>query len=417
MAELSILLYSIILCVILIFYIIKYRSINATITIFSLYTISSFTSIYFFYNSNYDYKNITLTPIVYLILCLLLTIIPIIKYDNIKNKSLITSHKGEKIIKITIIFIAILAIEPFIEMILHLPSIMHNQSSLADIYEAKADGTGVKYNYLSWIGRKLYWINFLIRDIIPILLFFYIAKFNKIDNKLIIGLTIAILNPILFDFSLGGRSTVISTSFYLIFTYAVFRCFLKRNTIKKIDKILLLSFGLVSLLIAIVTIVRFNSSKFDIDIFTWLCLYTGEGMLNFSADLWPIDITSNGDNTFLMLRYILGLTNNIDIESVRATRDILHVRNLVFYTYIGTIYYDFNKIGTIIFILSFSIIITYLTRAPKAKYRFINMFFICILGKVVMMGVMFYPFTLWNDQLSLLLVTLFTIFLSKKEKS
>lgn len=417
MAELSILLYSIILCVILIFFIIKYRSINATITVFSLYTISSFTSIYFFHNSSYDYKSITFTPIIYIILCLFLTVIPIIKYDNINNKNLITTYEGQKIIKLTIIFITILAIEPFIEMILHLPSIMNNQSSLADIYEAKTDGTGAKYNYLSWIGRKLYWMNFLIRDIIPILLFFYIAKFNKIDNKLVIGLIIAILNPILFDFSLGGRSSVISTFFYLIFTYAVFRCFLNKKVIKKIDKMLLLLFGLIFLLITIVTIVRFNSSNLDIDILTWLCLYTGEGILNFSADLWPVDITANGDNTFLMLRHFLGLSDNIDIESVRATRDILHVRNLVFYTYIGTIYYDFNKIGTIFFILFFSIFIIYLTRASKAKYRFMNIFFICILGKVVMIGVMFYPFTLWTDQLSLLIITLYTIFLSTKEKA
>lgn len=417
MAEISIIIYSSILSLILFFCIKKYKAINATVTVFALYTISSLASIYFFYNSNYDYKNITLTPIIYVIVCLLLTIRPIINYDNINNKHLTTTHKGLRLIKISIILISILAIEPFIEMILHLPSIITNQNILAEIYEAKADGTGAKYNFLSWIGRKLYWINYLIRDIIPILLFFYITKFHKLNKKLIVGLIIAIINPILFDFSLGGRSSVISSFFYLIFTYSVFRNFITPQIIKRIDKAIILLVSIIVLLLTIVTTIRFKSSDLEIDLLTWICLYTGEGVLNFSADLWSVDATSNGDNTFLMLRYFMGLTENIDIESIRATRDVLNVRNLVFYTYIGTIYYDFNKIGTLIFILIFSCTFTFLTSAPKARYNFMHIFFICVIGKIAMMGVMFYPYTLWNDQLSLLLTTIFTVIIYIKERT
>lgn len=416
-ADFAIFFYSIMLGVLLLRSVLIFKTVNVTVTCFALYFISSLTSIYFFYNASYDYTHISMPPIIYALCCIFLTFIPIRRYDAVKRKKISDEIGSSKYIYFSILFFSFISIEPFWENILHLPSVLHNQSSLANIYDARAEGDASNSEYLSWIGRKFFWINFLLRDLIPILFFYYIAKSKILDKRILCGLFMGIMNPVIHSFALGGRSTIINTTFYLIFVYILFRIYVTKERRRKIDKALSVSLGAIIFLLTIITVVRFASAEHSVDIWTWVSLYTGEGVLNFCADLWPIDKTCNGDNTFLFIRYILGLTDSIDIESVRATRDVLGVRNLVFYTFIGTIYYDFNKIGTIIYIIVFVLIFCKSTTIYKKTVKLSQLIYLSILGKLIMMGVMFYPYTLWTDQISLLLVLIFTWILAYKENN
>lgn len=415
MAETLIIIYSILMGLLFIGSLLKYKKLNILVTCSSLYFISALTSIYYFYNGVYDYNKLHILPILFVFICIVITFIPIIQYDNVQNKYIRDNKNTYSIVYCALVFFSLISIEPFLENIIHLPSVLINQNALADIYISRAEGDVESSEYLSWIGRKFFWINYLLRDIIPILLCYYLVRCDKYDKRIIIGASIGILNPIIHGFALGGRSTIINTAFYTVFVYILFRSYLNKYTRNYIDKILLIGGSCIVLAISVITIARFTSTDHSIDIWTWVSLYTGEGVLNFCVDLWPLDKTCNGDNTFLMVRYFLGLTDNIDIESIRATRDVLGVRNLVFYTYIGTIYYDFNKIGTLLFISIFSFIFCKITKARCGGIRLGQLIYLSILGKVIMMGVMFYPYTLWNEQLSLFLVLLFTWFLNAKE--
>lgn len=416
MAEFSVIAYCVMMGLTLMYAIKKYRVVNVSVTCLSLYVISALTSIFFFYNSLYDYSGITVYSMIYVFICIMITMIPVFSYDNHSDKILYENKRTKKLVYITLCVLSIMAVEPFLENLIHIRSVTGNMDATADIYAARADGDNSKSEYLSWIGRKFFWINFLLRDIIPILFFYYILKWKKYNKYIIIGTSMAILNPIMHGFALGGRSSIVNTAFYFIFVYMVFRPYLSDKRKRIVDKSLLFMAGIVIAGIAALTIVRFASQEHSVDIWTWVTLYTGEGVLNFCSDLWPLSKTCNGDNTFLMVRYYLGLTNNTDIESVRATRDILGVRNLVFYTYLGTIYYDFNKIGTVLYCMFFSWFF-FISCKPKNKtYRLSQLALLAILGKVIMMGVMFYPYTLWNDQLSLLLLLIYIVILKTKEK-
>lgn len=417
MSDVSVVLYSLILGISTLLLFIKYKAVNVTTTCVSLYFVSALTSIYFFYNSNYDYSSITIVPILYVLLCLFFTFIPIVKYDNVIGKKLAVCSGSVQFIQLSILFFSLLAIEPFIENLIHLPSVLSNQDSLGKIYGEKGDNVG-KYEYLSWVGRKFFWINYLLRDIIPILLFYYISTAKNLNKKILIGLSMGILNPIMQSFSQAGRSVIINSVFYIIFVYVLFRPYINKERRSFIERFLLIFLGGIIILIAMVTISRYiYSGLSSIDVWTWVTLYTGEGVLNFCNDLWPVEETCNGDNTFLFIRYILGLTDSTDIESIRATRNALGVRTIVFYTYIGTIYYDFNKIGTFIFISLFSWLFCRIAKVRKGKIRLSQLIYLSILGKVIMMGVMFYPYSIWSDQLSLFLVLLFTWILSIKERN
>lgn len=415
MAEISVVIYCVIMGLVLLLALTKYRAVNVSVTCLSLYFISALTSLFFFYNSLYDYRGITIEPIIYIIVCILITMIPIFSYDNHSEKTLYENDSAKRFVYVTLCIISIIAIEPFLENLIHLRSVTGNMEATADIYAARAEGDNSKSEYLSWIGRKFFWINFLIRDIIPLLLFYYILKWEKVNKYIIIGTSMAILNPILHGFALGGRSAIINTVFYLVFVYMLFRPYLSLSQKKNIDRLLLCLGGVVIFAISVLTIVRFASQEHSVDIWTWVTLYTGEGVLNFSSDLWPLSKTCNGDNTFLMIRYFLGLTDSIDIESIRATRDLLGVRNMVFYTYLGTIYYDFNKVGTVLYCAFFSFLFYVSCRSKDNTYKLSQLATLSILGKVVMMGVMFYPYTLWNDQFSLLLLLIYIVLLRNEE--
>lgn len=392
----------------------KYKSVNVVVVCLGLYFISSLTSIYYYNNAFYSYK-LRLVPFLYVFGCLLITMLPVFKYENAANKQLYTNKEIRQVVVYCMLFFSLLSIEPFLENLLHLPSVLHNQSNLADIYNIRAEGDTNKNEYLSFFGRKFFYINFLLRDLVPIVLFYYIATWERLDKRLLLGLSVAILNPILHGFALGGRSTIVNSAFYLIFVYFLFRPYISKLRCKILDRLLICSVAGVGAAIALITIIRFNSDEHNIDIWTWVSLYTGEGVLNFCSDLWPVEKTSNGDSTFLFVRYILGLTNKYDIESVRATRDILGVRTNVFYTYLGTIYYDFNKTGTVVFICIFSWLLCCLTKIRNSVVRLSELIYLSILGKIIMIGVMFYPYTLWGDQLSLFFVLMFTWLLSYKE--
>lgn len=198
----------------------------------------------------------------------------------------------------------------------------------------------------------------------------------------------------------------------------LFRQYISTNRSKYIDRIIFYFILCIMALITIVTIARFMSKESSIDIWTWISLYSGEGILNFSNELWTItDVRSNGDNTFLFIRYILGLTDNTDIESLRASRNIFNIRPQVFYTYLGAIYFDFNRIGTIIYVVIFSYIFCKICKIKKQTVQLSQMIYLSILGKFIVLGFMIHTYSLWTDQLSLFFVLLFNWTISFKEKN
>ncbi len=417
MAEQSVWFYASFLAVVLLIAIFKYKTINISITCLSLYFIAALTSIYYFYNANYDYRHIVIAPIIFALFCTLILFVPIIKYDNIHNKILANNNGVDKYIYYITCFLAVLSIEPLLENIIHLPFVIRNQNILADVYDSRVGNNNNDFEYLSWIGRKLFWINFLLKDLFPIFLFYYIAKTKHLNNKILIGLVFGILNPVIHGFALGGRSVTISTTFYMIFVYILLRQYISANRKKYIDKIILYFIICIISIITTITIVRFTSKENSIDIWTWVSLYSGEGILNFSNDLWPItDTQSNGDNTFLFIRHILGLTDNTDIESLRASRNAFNVRTNVFYTYLGAIYFDFSRIGTIIYVILFSYIFCKISKIKRGIVRLSQIIYLSIWGKFVILSFMFHTYSLWPDQLSLFFVLLLNWTILYKEK-
>lgn len=149
-----------------------------------------------------------------------------------------------------------------------------------------------------------------------------------------------------------------------------------KNIDQKIKKrinyigLFLISFLIIAVLL--VTISRYNSSESDTgNIFTWLALYAGEGPLNFNNDMWYVTKSTNGDNTFVALRWLLGLTDVDSVQDNWLINQNLGVRGNVFYTYIGFIFADYNIVGTILFLSLISILLLMKIKPIETNYPFI----------------------------------------------
>ena len=168
----------------------KFKGLDAYSFVSLFYAFSAFCSFVFYNASNglfRNYQNITVPPAIYWNFCILVSFIPLRKYC-VSTPKLIVSNKQYFIIDKLSVFMCVIAILPFVESILHLPSIIANQSAVADIYDKRLSGIATN-DYLSWFGRKFYFIEMLFSLVTPWLLCFQLKK-DRLNKKLIFDRTI-----------------------------------------------------------------------------------------------------------------------------------------------------------------------------------------------------------------------------------
>jgi len=150
------------------------------------------------------------------------------------------------------------------------------------------------------------------------------------------------------------------------------------------------------------------------NIWIWLGLYAGEGVLNFNSLMWYVEKSTGGDSTFIFLKDLLGLTKGSGVEDNWATVSKLGIPGNIFYTYIGSIFEDFNKIGTLIFLLVFSTITIKLTKIKNGLITFPQIIILCLCARVLVIPT-FYTYTSLMAQTNLLCVLCFSMVIYLKK--
>lgn len=384
----------------------KYKT-KTSIYIFLIWILSAI-SAYFFYEATNgvvrDYSKITLIPFIYLFVALNISIYPIYKYDHIQYFGYSYSSKQHKILVNVALFSFFCSILPLIENILRLPVSFGNSDVLSDMYEDRE-------NYLSFFGRKFQLLCDYLSLVSPIVLF-YLLSLKKKSWKLIGGCLCVVLNECLFSFNTGGRSGLVQNLFYLFIVYAIMEKNIDQKIKKRINYIGLFLISFLIIAVLLVTISRYNSSESDTgNIFTWFALYAGEGPLNFNNDMWYVTKSTNGDNTFVALRWLLGLTDVDSVQDNWLINQNLGVRGNVFYTYIGFIFADYNIVGTILFLSLISILLLMKIKTYRNKLPIHNIFYIALWSRVLFSGTTFYSYMNFRSNFVLLYTLLFCIYL------
>ncbi len=392
----------------------KKFSINATSFLFLLYAFSGVCSYIFYLFSNgvnRNYSNITTTPFIYLVLCIIISLLPIYRYDNFSPQIVISKRQFAIIdsLSYVLVFCCVL---PLIETIVYLPNAFSSDTFIGEMYDKRLMGIHVQ-DYLSWISRKFYYVIMLCSLLLPVCLFVQLKK-KAVNTKLVIGLVFSVILDALHNMINGGRSSFMQNLLYIIIVYFLFKNQISNNNRNKIRIGGLIAMSVSALAMMVVTISRYindNSGIYD-NSFIWLTLYAGEGPLNFNNDLWYVDKTVGGYKTCGLIIGVLS-GHFVTVKDLWELGDKLGVAGNIFYTWIGTLCMDWGKLSTFIIVLlsSFSVFSFIVKRRKMTIVSFILM---CLWARILVLGPIFYTYSTIESQYCLLVCFLFCLLLNSK---
>lgn len=348
----------------------------------------------------WDYSKIRLVPFLYLLLCFLITCFPIMKYDTNGCESIAVSVDQNKLLKLFIIFLIIISIEPFLENLMLAPSKITSEAAIDEMYEQR-----IYKEYeepLSGLGRKLFRISTAFQFLYPVLLFYFISR-QKRNLWIIAGILMMIVSFWLHELITGSRTGIVQDVLYLIACYFIMRRFIPSSLNKKIGFYGLIFLGLAVLVIMCVSMARYNSNDNmdeDFTLWLWLGLYAGEGNINFSAMMWDITRSTEGDSTMILLKSLLGMTDKTGVADNWEAVARLGIPGNIFYTYVGAIFTDFNKVGTIIFLVILAAIVYAFTKNKGRTISLVKIILIALCARIVVLPT-FYTFATITAQINL----------------
>lgn len=400
--------YNLLLLILILFWIKKKGfQLNGTLYILLFLLFSGIISAFYWNASNgtiRNYSNLTLLPFIYLIVCYIITLLPILKYDLCTNKQLYVTSNQKVTLEYFTFFLIIVSFEPFLENLLHLPIVLANSDYAARMYENRVE-------YLSFWGRKLNRVSTSFELIYPPLLFYFLSQ-KIIPRKLILGLIMVIVSFWIHELGLGGRSKLVQNIFYLVVCFFLFKQYINPSVVKKI-----ILFGGIFLAIGISIILIISISRFASieaegsnieNIWIWLGLYAGEGVLNFNSLMWYVEKSTFGDSTFIFIKDLLGLTDKTGVDDNWVAVSRLGIPGNVFYTYVGSIFEDFNRVGTLLFLSIFSIITMRFSKIKNGMVTFSKILILCLCARILVIPT-FYTYTSLTAQTNLFFALCFSL--------
>lgn len=317
--------------------------------IWLLWTICAFMGILYYYSDEcYDYykKGLTILPFVFIYICLIISTKPFKKAET-----KLIDFKHHKFLEFYKFLIAIAAILPFIEIVIHISKGVN----WAIIMEAKNDLEMRQYYnarwFLSWFGARCLSVCTLNHLLTPILIFHSLIV-KKTNKYILTGLILAEINCILINFLQGGRYIAIQSGIIYCYLFFFFKNYLSCQTIKYVK---LFSIGLLSILLSFITtitIMRYGetSDYANRTVLGSLYQYSGESMINFNQDMWyeNTDISKNFSYRNFSEKVFGSKPQEINMTS----------RNYVYYTIFGELYLQFY-LFLIPILLFISIFLTY----------------------------------------------------------
>lgn len=333
-------------------YVKKYSLVSLYIV--GIWCVSSFFAILFQYAFDVKYEKISILPYAFLFICFCISFLPIVKCHKKMEDSTPCVLSGflDKLIWI-FIFASII---PFFENLRYVISSYGaiDTSGLADAYDDKMYGDGLKVTWLSSLGMIG---NSLDGAFIQLLVFipFYFLTRKKINKYLLSFSFLPVLNHVLFQFAASGRAFVTQFILNAIFLILLFRKQIPIARLKKLRQVLLVVIPCFFVLLSILTLARGNSSNKGEDTSITVGFYVAKSHLDFNESLWNIRKHTEGDNSFGFVKDLIGLDVPKDKNAYWNYSKTGIIPSL-FYTYIGDWYMDFGPLITIVLFLIWSFV-------------------------------------------------------------
>lgn len=345
-----------------------------------IFSISSATSV-FYYRIDYvraEFTGFEVLPFLFLFLCFFVAVRPILSFDFRKVVK-INSAKNQRLLTVLSIMLSLIGLEIFFEhlmQIIRVP-ISFNSDSVGKIYEGDVDATA----YMSWIGRKFNYILTLFQLAVPILLFHAISRGKK---YIVYGLILVILGNILSAYNAGSRGRVLFIVSCCITSYFFMKHTLPEGVIKKVKTIMLVSFVLIVIGFAAMTLSRYlySGGSYRNSVWEWVGLYSGEGFIRFNCEMWHFDSFLMGDNSFPLF-----FDTSIDMDDYVDTYFSKYGFRLnVFYTFVGDFVMDYGLLGALFICMIISVILKYFLSRNKLGFHIHHIIILVTLSQIFLFG-------------------------------
>jgi oligosaccharide repeat unit polymerase len=287
-------------------------------------------------------NDITFAPYLYLFVLIMIGLLPISMLRPIDGKELKVVY-NEGIVYGIVVVLAVCSFIPLLESLIQIA--FSGLDNLASIYEERPDDFDTRA-YFSFIGRIFYSVEDYFEFLTPTFFFVYVTMFKEKKMWIVIGLVVALLNPLFNNLANGQRYYAVVFVYMILYNYLLFYKMIDEQQRKFLGQLALIIGGIMGLLFVSISLNRTTDGTEELGAAYGFVRYMGESMYNFNTDCYWITDYVGGEQSLKGFYSYLGIDNT----SIEDRSSLLGIVSNNFYTYIGAFVMDFGLIFTFIFL-------------------------------------------------------------------
>lgn len=372
------------------------------------YFFLSIGSIYLFNESTiWHFEDITVFPLVFLFVTILLFMRPLYSFPIEKTDNIIMPNDFfMKILSWVVICIYLVFFFHTILSSFSLTSLF-NPDLLAENYDEKVGNVGVDD------GINIFGVlKNMFSDILWLLFMYHCLKGNKL---LALGLLLSLVIAIFTALAWGARGPIMRILIDIPFIYFVFR----RSMSIRMRKIFLISI-LAFVSLALIGFVGLTIGRFaDDERYTMLEIITYYSSSNFLVfDNYALDANGirYGDRVFPIFRLLLGLDITGNYIDRRLEYSHMLLDDSQFSFFVGEFMLDYGPYWGFIILMIFSYILYQGIKIKSFQCGFSNLLILSLLYRICVSGFSLFPYSEISGNLSLIYILFFYIFFKISER-
>lgn len=369
-----------------------------------VYSISIFCSIFLVNNKFFThYHEITVLPYLYWIIVFLIICKPLFLYDKIH---IIDVKYNIKLIRYICIFGLLISIIPFYEQLIHAREFLFvaaYEEQIANMHDTRSDVDMV--DFLSPYGKfLLQFVNGLFN--VSILFIYPLIKEKEKNKYVLLGIFMIVLTANFQHILHASRGKSVDTMLKFALFFIMFYHLFGKKAKKRMITVVGVIFGIILLLFLLISISRTNqyhnrTTEYS-TVYHYLH-YIGESTMNFNENLPHLKNHTNGDYCFYYVNMLLNekAPEALTREKVSKFEVNTGIKWMIFYSFLGAFVIDIGWIGTFLFAIFVSIIMSLFIRNQTGiqQYRkpvsinLSSVYVVFLFASVIICGFTVYQFT------------------------
>ena len=355
-----------------------------------------------------NYQGLTIAPFIYLFLFIIVSILPIIKYDTTKPRTLIgPSFESIKYFLYIYILVSLVVLpQSFTNIQEGISRLMSSSEAGAEMYAETHDMEATYHSPI--FGAFSAFHNCFFETFVFLTFLMYCS--SKISKWYFVVLSTIILFELLAPIAAGLRTMTIMKVFTILAAVTFFFPFWAKNI-----KRFFVTVGGIVIVITMIPFLVLTISRFgdrDAGAGGEIIRYAGEAPLNFNIYCYGTELTREGDRTCNMFKRWLGYSNvPEDVNETRIVHSAMELGDEAFSTHVGDFVLDFGVVTPFIALSILTLIFIFATHTNKQKVYSHQLFLLYIVTCITLQGSMYLFYYSFKENYTLVSFLIAYIFL------